>query len=85
MKKIAVELQLPELPEYKTDRIEDSLNAAFQFLRMIDQCRRIRWSFDHIEDDKEEIKHAFDVLEKAGERWFHLMLGDMEIRKGMDA
>lgn len=81
MKKITVELQLPKLPEYKNDSLQDALNAAFQFMRMIDQCRCIRGMFDHLDDDKEEIDNAFEVLDKAGNYWFKLMLGDMEIRK----
>lgn len=81
MKKIAVELQLPELPDFKNDSLQDALNAAFQFMRMIDQCRCIRGMFDHLDDDKEEIDNAFEVLGKAGNYWFKLILGDMEIRK----
>ena len=81
MKKIAVELQLPELPDYKKGCVSTSeaMNAAFLFMRLLSQCRDIREMFDHLEDDKEEIDNAFEVLDKAAAHWFCFELGFMAI------
>ena len=81
MKKIAVELQLPELPDYKKGCVSTSeaMDAAFLFMRLLSRCRDIREMFDHLDDDKEEIDNAFEVLDKAAAYWFCFELGFMAI------
>lgn len=79
MKKIAVELQLPELPDYKKGCVSTSeaMNAAFLFMRLLSQCRDIREMFDHLDGDNAAIDNAFEVLGKAAAYWFCFELGFM--------